>query len=253
MEAKHLTFSYGKNTVLKDVSAKFKEKGITTLLGANGSGKSTLFNICTKNLTPERGIIILDGENIFDINQKKFAGKVAIVHQQNRIMGDINVRQLVSYGRTPYMKLMRGYDKEDNDAIDWAIDVTGLRDVSERPVVSLSGGQRQRVWIAMSLAQKSQMLFLDEPTTYLDIKYQIELLELIRNLNRELGITIVMVLHDINQAIKYSDRVIGLKSGKIKFEGAPNDVITDESVSGLYDIELAVESFKGLKVVMPKD
>lgn len=167
-------------------------------------------------------------------------------------MGDINVRQLVSYGRTPYMKLMRGYDKEDNDAIDWAIDVTGLRDVSERPVVSLSGGQRQRVWIAMSLAQKSQMLFLDEPTTYLDIKYQIELLELIRNLNRELGITIVMVLHDINQAIKYSDRVIGLKSGKIKFEGAPNDVITDESVSGLYDIELAVESFKGLKVVMPK-
>lgn len=111
MEAKHLTFSYGKNTVLKDVSAKFKEKGITTLLGANGSGKSTLFNICTKNLTPERGIIILDGENIFDINQKKFAGKVAIVHQQNWIMGDINVRQLVSYGRTPYMKLMRGYDK----------------------------------------------------------------------------------------------------------------------------------------------
>ena len=134
------------------------------MLGANGSGKSTLFNICTKNLTPERGIIILDGENIFDINQKKFAGKVAIVHQQNRIMGDINVRQLVSYGRTPYMKLMRGYDKEDNDAIDWAIDVTGLKDVSERPVVSLSGGQRQRVWIAMSLAQKSQMLFLNKPT-----------------------------------------------------------------------------------------
>lgn len=223
MEVKHLTFSYGENKILNDISLGFKENAITTLLGANGSGKTTLFNLCTKNLNPDRGMIMIGRTNIFDINQKKFAEQVAIVHQQNRIMGDINVRQLVSYGRTPYMKLMRGYSAEDNDAIDWAIEVTGLGDISDKPIGALSGGQRQRVWIAMSLAQKSNFLFLDEPTTYLDIKYQIEILELVRHLNRNLGITIVMVLHDINQALKYSDEVIGLKDGKIVFAETPDD------------------------------
>lgn len=252
MEIKHLTFSYGEKRILNDISLSFTQNSITTLLGANGSGKTTLFNLCTKNLNPDRGMIMIDRTNIFDISQKKFAEKVAIVHQQNRIMGDINVRRLVSYGRTPYMKLMRGYSDEDNDAIDWAIEVTGLNDISDKPICSLSGGQRQRVWIAMSLAQKSDFLFLDEPTTYLDIKYQIEILELVRYLNKNLGITIVMVLHDINQALKYSDEVIGLKDGEIVFAGTPDEVITDESVSNLYDITLAVEELNKVKFVMPK-
>ncbi len=252
MEIKHLTFAYGKQNILDDISLTFKENAITTLLGANGSGKTTLFNLCTKNLNPDRGIILLDRQNIFNINQRKFAEQVAIVHQQNRIMGDITVRQLVSYGRTPYMKFMRGYSEEDLAAIEWAIEVTGLQDFQERTLASLSGGQKQRVWIAMSLAQKSRYLFLDEPTTYLDIKYQIEILELIRNINREFGITVIMVLHDINQAIKYSDDVVGLKDGNIVFSGNPSEAITDESVSNLYDIGLAVEVFKGGKVVLQR-
>lgn len=252
MEIKHLTFAYGKCNILSDVSLTFKENSITTLLGANGSGKTTLFNLCTKNLIPDRGVILLDRENIFDINQKKFAEQVAIVHQQNRIMGDITVRRLVSYGRTPYMKFMRGYCEEDNEAIDWAMDVTGLCELSNRSLSSLSGGQKQRVWIAMSLAQKSRILFLDEPTTYLDIKYQIEILELIRSININFGITVVMVLHDINQALKYSDEVVGLKEGKIVFSGKPDTVITDDSVSNLYDIPLVVQEFKGSKVVLQK-
>lgn len=252
MEIKHLTFSYGEHNVLDDASLTFKENAITTLLGANGSGKTTLFNLCTKNLIPDRGIILLDRKNIFNINQRKFAEQVAIVHQQNRIMGDITVRQLVSYGRTPYMKFMRGCSEEDNEAIDWAIEVTGLEDFRDRPLASLSGGQKQRVWIAMSLAQKSRFLFLDEPTTYLDIKYQIEILELIRSINRDFKITVIMVLHDINQALKYSDDVVGLKDGHIVFSGHPDEVITDESVSNLYDIGLAVEVFKGGKVVLQK-
>lgn len=252
MEIKHLTFSYGEHNVLNDISLDFRENAITTLLGANGSGKTTLFNLCTKNLVPDRGVILLDRKNIFDINQRKFAEQVAIVHQQNRIMGDITVRQLVSYGRTPYMKFMRGYSAEDDEAIDWALAVTGLVGMRDRLLASLSGGQKQRVWIAMSLAQKSRFLFLDEPTTYLDIKYQIEILELIRSINKGLGITVVMVLHDINQAIKYSDDIVGLKDGRIVFCGAPNEVITDDSVSALYDIGLSVEEFKGGKVVLQK-
>ncbi len=251
MEIKHLTFGYGENKVLNNINLSFGENRITTLLGANGSGKTTLFNLCTKNLIPDRGMIMLGGTNIFDISHKKFAEQVAIVHQQNRIMGDINVRQLVSYGRTPYMRLMRGYSARDNEAIDWAMDVTGLADMGAKPVAALSGGQRQRVWIAMSLAQKSDFLFLDEPTTYLDIKYQIEILELIKHLNKNLGITIVMVLHDINQALKYSDELIGLKDGEVMFAGDPDEVINDCSISRLYDIPLVVADLDGTKVVMP--
>lgn len=250
MNIRHLSFAYGKKPILYDISLQFKPKRITTILGANGCGKSTLFNLCTRNLRPARGLIELDGTNIFHFKQKDFARKVAIVHQQNRITGDITVRQLVSYGRTPYVRLMKRHSDEDDAAVAWAIEQCNLDAVAEQPVVSLSGGQRQRVWIAMALAQQSEMIFLDEPTTYLDVRYQIDLLQLVRDLNERLGITIVMILHDINQAISSSHDIIGLQDGKVAFQGTPQEVVTSESISALYGAALSVVTVNNKKFVL---
>lgn len=250
MEVRDLKFAYGKNKVLKGVSLKIEEGKVTTILGANGCGKSTLFSLMTKNLFPNRGNIYLKGRNIQNLTLKEFARKVAIVQQYNTASDDITVENLISFGRTPYKKLMQGNSEEDEHMVEWAMEVTDLKPYREREVKRLSGGQRQRVWIAMALAQGTKILFLDEPTTYLDIRYQIDILHLVRKLNREFGITIVMVLHDINQAITYSDIVIGLKDGKVLVEGKPEDVITKESIRELYEIELEVTSVGGHKFVL---
>ena len=173
MEVRDLYFSYGKNKVLRGVSLKIQEGKITTILGANGCGKSTLFNLMTRNLLPRKGNIFLQGKNILNLGLKEFAKKVSIVHQYNTSSGDITVERLVSFGRTPHMKMMRGRSEEDERMIRWAMEVTGVEKYRNREVSRLSGGQRQRVWIAMALAQNTRILFLDEPTTYLDIRYQI--------------------------------------------------------------------------------
>ena len=240
MEVKNLSFAYGKNRVLKDISFRIKEGDITTIMGANGCGKTTLFSLMTRNLYPRRGDIFLKGKNIQNLGLKEFARRVSIVHQYNTSSDDITVERLVSFGRTPHMKMMRGRSEEDERLIRWAMEVTNVEKYRDREISRLSGGQRQRVWIAMALAQNTKILFLDEPTTYLDIRYQIEILELVKKLNREFGITIIMVLHDINQAIYFSDCVIGLKDGLVEMEGNPQEVITRESIRSLYGIELDV-------------
>lgn len=217
MEVRNLSFSYGKNKVLRDVSFKIEGGNITTIMGANGCGKSTLFSLMTKNLYPRKGNIFLSGKNIQNLSLKEFARKVFIVHQYNTSSDDIAVERLVSFGRTPHMKMMQARTQEDEKLIQWAMEVTNVEKYKNREVSRLSGGQRQRVWIAMALAQNTKILFLDEPTTYLDIRYQIEILELIQKLNEEYGITIIMVLHDINQAIYFSQEVIGLKDGMVSF------------------------------------
>lgn len=250
MKVKNVHFSYGKNKILNGVSFQIEEGKITTIMGANGCGKSTLFSLMTKNLYPAKGNIFLKGKNILNLNLKEFARKVAIVQQYNTASDDITVESLISFGRTPYKKMMQTNSREDEEKIQWAMEVTGLTEYRNREVSRLSGGQRQRVWIAMALAQGTKILFLDEPTTYLDIRYQIEILKLVKKLNQEYGITIVMVLHDINQAITYSDRIIGLKDGQVLVEGAPEDVITEESIRELYGINLGVTSIDGRKFVL---
>lgn len=252
MEVKNLSFSYTKDSplIINDISFGIEEGKITTILGPNGCGKSTLFYLMTKNLSPRHGEVILGYRKIDSMTNREFAKKVAIVHQYNKVANDITVRQLVSYGRTPYQAMMKRQSDEDDKMIDWAISVTDLEDVRDRTVNSMSGGQKQRVWIAMALAQGTDYLFLDEPTTYLDIKYQLETLKLVRRLNKELGITIIMVLHDINQAIAYSDTIIGLKNGKILINGEPNSVITEEVIESLYGVKLKIANIDGNKVIM---
>ena len=250
MEVRDLSFSYGKNKVLKGISFTIEGGKITTIMGANGCGKSTLLNLMTKNLYPRKGNIFLHGRNIQNFGLKDFAKRVSIVHQYNSSADDITVERLVSFGRTPHMKMMQGRSDEDEKLIEWAMEVTNVEKYRDREVSRLSGGQRQRVWIAMALAQNTKILFLDEPTTYLDIRYQIEILELVKKLNEEYGITIIMVLHDINQAIHFSDRIIGLKDGQVAAQGSPAEVVTPECIRTLYGISLGVTIIEGKKFVL---
>ena len=250
MRVKDLSFAYGKKRVLRDLSFSIPEGKITTILGANGCGKSTLFSLMTKNLLPDRGRIFLQKKNIGGMSIGDFAKQAAIVHQYNTAADDITVRQLVALGRTPYHKVFGASKKEDEKWIDHALKVTDLEELSDREVGQLSGGQRQRVWIAMALAQNTKLLFLDEPTTYLDIRYQLDILRLVKRLNEEFGMTIVMVLHEINQAIHYSDEIIGLKDGQLLVQGAPDEVITSAVLEQLYGVRLDIAEVDGNHYVL---
>ncbi len=249
---KDLSFAYENHEVLKGLSFNLHEGKITTLIGANGCGKSTLFNLMTKNLKPDSGEILLDGKNLTDIRLKDFAKQAAIVHQYNTAPVDLSVEKLVSYGRTPYHTLGLSPDlEEDEEKVKWAMEITHTVKHKDKPVAELSGGQKQRVWIAMALAQDTKILFLDEPTTYLDIRYQLQILKLIRQLNHEFGITIVMVLHDINQSLYYSDEIVAMKDGKIIAQGQPEKVITTELVKEVYDVDLQIQQTDGKPFILP--
>ena len=193
------------------------------------------------NHAPSSGEVILDGKAISEYKPKEFARKLAVVHQQNEAPADITVEKLISFGRMPYKNIFSPQTDEDREAIERALVCTNLQSKRDKPIYALSGGERQRVWIAMTLAQNTPMLFLDEPTTYLDIYYQLEILELVKELNEVHGLTIVMVLHDINQAIRYSDHIIVMKDGEIITKGNPNDVITEEMIKAIYGVDVIVK------------
>lgn len=250
MQIEHISFGYGDKLVLHDLSLEIKKGKITTILGQNGSGKSTLFQLLTRNRKGYQGTISLDGKNLTTYKRKEFAKKVAVVSQYNTAPHDITVRELVAYGRTPHQFLGKKNREEDQEAVDWALEVTKLTDLQEEVLCNLSGGQQQRVWIAMALAQKTELIFLDEPTTYLDVHYQIELLQLVKELNQQYGITIVMILHDINQAVHYSDYVITLKQGKIITNGPSEEVVTSAFLKEIYDVELDLVEFSGKNYVL---
>ena len=248
----NLAFAYGKHEVIKGLDLTISEGRITTLIGANGCGKSTLFNLMTKNLKPDSGTITLHGRNIEEMKLKDFARNVSIVHQYNTTPMDLTVENLVAYGRTPYHKMGIPKDpEEDEKKIHWALEITNTLKYKDKPVADLSGGQKQRVWIAMALAQDTKVLFLDEPTTYLDIRYQLQILRLIRRLNEEYGITVIMVLHDINQSLYYSDEIVAMKDGKVLAHGIPEDVISRDLVKQVYDVDLNITTVDGKPFVIP--
>lgn len=245
MEVRELDFSYGKNKVLNQISFQIPKGKVTTLIGANGCGKSTLFHVMTKNLRTQQGKIFLDGKNINEIPLKQFAKEVSIVHQYNVSPNDLTVKKLISYGRIAHGGFGKKNKEQDEKFIHWAMEITGVTELQDRQMSDLSGGQRQRVWIAMALAQNTKILFLDEPTTYLDVRYQIEILKLLKRLNGELGMTMLVVLHDINQAIQYSDEIIAMKEGKIIAQGSPRDIATEKILKTVYDVNLRVENVNG--------
>ena len=240
LEIKDIVVSHdGSKRHLNGVTTAIQKGKITTILGPNGCGKSTLLSVMARLNKPIEGFVKLDHRDLMDYKQKEFARKLAIVYQQNEIPEDLTVEKLVRFGRMPYTSFFNQNGEEDEEAIEWALACTNLIDKRHNDLQELSGGERQRVWIAMALAQKTELLCLDEPTTYLDIYYQIELLELVKQLNEQYSLTIVMVLHDINQAIQYSDHIIVMKDGNVIAEGEPKVVITAQLMKQVYGVNVA--------------
>ncbi|MBZ5750074.1 ABC transporter ATP-binding protein [Metabacillus rhizolycopersici] len=236
----NLNIGYGEHLIVKDLNIEIPTKKITTIIGSNGCGKSTLLKAITRIIPYQSGAVVLDGENISKESTKLLAKKMAILPQTPETASGLTVGELVSYGRFPYQKGFGRLSKRDYEVIDWALEVTGTKDFKFRPVDALSGGQRQRVWIAMALAQETEMIFLDEPTTYLDMAHQLEVLELLQQLNIEQERTIVMVLHDLNQAARFADYIIALKEGEIIKAGNCENVITHDVLKKVFQIDAEI-------------
>jgi iron complex transport system ATP-binding protein len=235
-----LSIGYGERLIVKNLSIEIPDKKITTIIGPNGCGKSTLLKAITRIISHQSGNILLDGKDISKVNTKILAKQMAILPQTPESASGLTVGELVSYGRFPYQKGFGRLTKKDYGVIDWALEVTGTIDFKFRPVDALSGGQRQRVWIAMALAQETEIIFLDEPTTYLDMAHQLEVLELLQKLNYEQERTIVMVLHDLNQAARFADHIIALKDGEIVKAGNCEEVISHKVLKKVFNIDAVI-------------
>ncbi|PWA08171.1 iron ABC transporter ATP-binding protein [Pueribacillus theae] len=232
-----ISHQIGTRPILQDVSFTIKKGKIYSIIGPNGCGKSTLLKTLARQNKPSNGFITWNGQNIYHISQKKIAKHIALLQQHTQRF-DITVLQLISYGRTPHKSMFQKFDEKDERIVQWAIQQTNVESLLERNIASLSGGEAQRVWIAMALAQQTNLLFLDEPTTYLDIAHQIDLLEMIKKVNREHGVTIVMVLHDMNHAAHYSDGIIVMKDGAIYDVGAPAKVLNAKMFNEVFSVTL---------------
>ncbi|MGP1508607.1 MAG: ABC transporter ATP-binding protein [Sphaerochaeta sp.] len=231
-----VSVDYGKNHVLEHVSMEIPRGGIVTIIGKNGCGKSSLLKTVFRAVKPSSGRVLYNGRPVGEYGAREISRKIAYLPQIHFSPPDINVRTLVSYGRYPHMRFGKGLSQKDKEAIDMALDFTSLSDMAERGMMTLSGGERQRAWLAMSICQQPEILILDEPTTYLDISYQVEVLEVIKRLNRQSGVTIVMVLHDINLAARFSTYMYALKDRGIYAQGTPSEMVTHKLLSEVFDV-----------------
>ncbi|WP_174727306.1 ABC transporter ATP-binding protein [Mesobacillus harenae] len=235
-----LSIGYGERLIVNNLSVTIPDQKITTIIGSNGCGKSTLLKAITRIISHKSGSVLLDGKDISKENTKILAKKMAILPQSPESAPGLTVGELVSYGRFPYQNGFGKLSKKDYEVIDWALEVTGTSDYKFRPVDALSGGQRQRVWIAMALAQETDIIFLDEPTTYLDMAHQLEVLELLQKLNYEQQRTIIMVLHDLNQAARFADYIIALKDGEMVKAGSCEEVIVPQVLRQVFQIDAVI-------------
>lgn len=237
IKLENISFSYNKKKqFIQDLSLEFKSGEITTILGPNGSGKSTLLHMMSTYLKPKSGKIYLGDKDLGKLKQKEIAKYISCVYQENEAPDDITVRDLVSFGRNIYSNVKKEDKEENKRMIDFALKATGIEEIQDKKVVNLSGGQKQRAFIAMALAQNTEVLLLDEPTTYLDIYHQIEILEVVKSLNEKYNITIVMVLHDLNQAINYSHNIVIMKNGNLIKQGKATEVLNEQTIKDVYNV-----------------
>ncbi|MGK5696981.1 ABC transporter ATP-binding protein [Streptomyces sp. URMC 128] len=227
LAARGVTVGYGARTVIDDLDVAIPPGVITTIIGPNGCGKSTLLRTLSRLLKPSRGTVVLDGDDIARLRTRDVARKLGLLPQAPVAPEGLTVADLVARGRHPHQSWLRQWSSDDADVVERALAMTGVSDLADRPVDALSGGQRQRVWISMTLAQGTDLLLLDEPTTYLDLAHAMDVLDLVDDLH-ESGCTVVMVLHDLNLAARYSDNLIVMRAGSILAQGHPRDVLTAE-------------------------
>jgi iron complex transport system ATP-binding protein len=240
LSANNLTLGYGDYIVLKDINLKIPKNKITILVGSNGCGKSTLLKTMARLLKPMSGTVTIGDMSVFNKSSKDVAKELSILTQTPSAPEDLTVFNLVKQGRYPYQKWFSQWSKEDEKIVDYALEKTGLTEIKHKKISDLSGGQRQRVWIAMTLAQQTDIILLDEPTNHLDIKYKIEVLDLLKNLNKQEQRTIVIVLHDINLAARYADHIIAIKDGRVYGEGTPSEIITEKLIKDVFDINSVI-------------
>jgi iron complex transport system ATP-binding protein len=234
--ARDLSLGYGSHSVVRDLDVVIRDGRITGIVGANACGKSTLLRGLARLLKPTAGTVILDGTDIHRRPTGEVARTLGLLPQQPVVPTGVTVTDLVGRGRYPHQSGFRRWSPEDDAIVAEALDLTGTIDLADRLVDELSGGQRQRVWIAMALAQHTDLLLLDEPTTYLDLAHQIDVLDLLAELNASRGTTIVMVLHELNLAARYADHLIAMRGGQIRAEGTPDEVITEDIIRDVFSL-----------------
>jgi len=253
LQAQQLVTGYDHKAIIHGVDLTIPSHKISVIMGSNGCGKSTLLKTLARLIKPMSGTITIDNEVIGGMSARKFAKVVGLLPQSPIVPEGITVADLVGRGRFPHQTWFGGWTKKDYEAVAEAMTMMNITPYANQHMDELSGGQRQRVWIAMALAQQTDILFLDEPTTYLDITYQIEILDLLTDLNRKYGTTIVMVLHDINLSARYADHIFALREGRLVAEGAPTEVITSERINEIFGLDCAVikDPLSGSPLVVP--
>lgn len=253
LEARDLSAGYGEKQILKDLNLAIPSGKITAVVGANACGKSTLLKALSRLITPQQGEVLLDGRAIHRLPTKELAQRLGLLPQSPIAPEGITVMDLVSRGRHPHHGLFASWTKDDDSAVTDALVATQTLDLAERPVDELSGGQRQRVWIAMALAQQTTVLLLDEPTTFLDVSHQIDVLDLLTDLNHTRGTTIVMVLHDLNLAARYADHLVAMLEGRPFTAGPPQTVLTQDLVRKVFGLEsqILLDPTSGRPMMLP--
>jgi iron complex transport system ATP-binding protein len=240
LETRQLTLAYDRAEILKDLDLAIPAGQITSLVGRNGCGKSTLLRALARLLKPKAGAVYLDGRSIFQMPTREVARHLGILPQSPTAPEGLTVRELVAQGRYPHQGWLQQWSDEDERQVEKALAATRMTELADRPLEALSGGQRQRAWIAMALAQGTEILLLDEPTTYLDMAHQVDVLDLLYELNQNEGRTIVMVLHDLNLACRYSHHLVAMREGKIFAQGAPAEVVTEEMVRTVFGMDCCI-------------
>src|SRR3954462_8840628 len=253
LAAEGLAVGYDQRQIIDDLSVEIPTGKITVIVGANACGKSTLLKTQARLLKPSKGSVLLDGKSIQSIPTREVATKLGLLPQSPTAPEGITVADLVGRGRYPRTRWIRQWSKADDEAVAEAMTSTDVLSIADRPIDELSRGQRQRVWIAMALAQETDILLLDEPTTFLDVAHQVEVLDLLTDLNRARGTTIVMVLHDLNLAARYADELVAVLDGRLHSHGAPRDVVTESTVRDVFGMDSRVvpDPVSGTPLVLP--